>query len=310
MSVIPQSPIFRDEVKAREWLEARAWPNGPVCPHCGNDDGHHITKLSGRAHRAGLYQCNEPACRQQFTVTVGTVLGRSKIPLHKWLRAVMLLSLAPRVSVTNVRRFLNISYKSAWYMVKRLREVMFPAGYLHGAASRRLSPRTANILRTAPPDLQMAIASLGGQPPVPHPCQAIEANTMSKGSSPWTAKRTRPVDRPNTGSQTAHGEVSSSMRTERPPPNGSFDKEQAFIRARRTWRRFYKPGSLDEMTKLLNSGIGGPADDPLFEQAFEEWNRPFRKARVANLLVDTDEPVQEMVRFNAARRAYRRKYLS
>ena len=76
-----QNPIFTDETKAREWLEARVWPEGPVCPHCGNADQDRITSLQGKAHRPGVYQCNE--CREQFTVTVKTVFERSKIPLTK-----------------------------------------------------------------------------------------------------------------------------------------------------------------------------------------------------------------------------------
>ncbi len=71
------SPIFQDADKARVYLEAQRWPNGPVCPHCGNADQEAIRPLAGKAHRAGLYQCN--ACREQFTVTVGTVFERSKI---------------------------------------------------------------------------------------------------------------------------------------------------------------------------------------------------------------------------------------
>src|ERR1700692_3333901 len=87
-----QNPIFTDDAKAREWLEARVWPNGPVCPHCGNTDQDKITGLKGNAHRPGVYQCNEPACREQFTVTVGTVFERSKIPLTKWLAALFLVT--------------------------------------------------------------------------------------------------------------------------------------------------------------------------------------------------------------------------
>src|SRR5258708_33657953 len=64
MTAILQDPIFQDEAKAREWLEARVWPQGPVCPHCGVTS-EHVTKLEGAKHRPGLYQCNE--CREQFT---------------------------------------------------------------------------------------------------------------------------------------------------------------------------------------------------------------------------------------------------
>ena len=79
-----QNPIFQNEDAAREWLEARIWPNGPFCPHCGETE--RVTRLHGKAHRRGLFQCN--SCREQFTVTVNTVCERSKIPLTKWLLAI------------------------------------------------------------------------------------------------------------------------------------------------------------------------------------------------------------------------------
>jgi transposase-like protein len=120
-----QNPIFTDEAKAREWLEARIWPNGPTCPHCGNADQTRITAMHGTVHRAGLYQCNEPECREQFTVTVGTVFERSKIPLTKWLAALFLLSSSKKgMSTHQMHRMLDISYKSTWFMTHRLREAM------------------------------------------------------------------------------------------------------------------------------------------------------------------------------------------
>jgi transposase-like protein len=116
-----QNPIFTDETKAREWLEARVWANGRVCPHCGVVDN--SSPLKGKSHRAGLYQCN--ACREQFTVTVGTVFERSKIPLSKWLAALFLMVASKkRVSAHQVHRMLDISYKSTWFMMHRLREAM------------------------------------------------------------------------------------------------------------------------------------------------------------------------------------------
>jgi transposase-like protein len=113
MTNLLKNPIFKDEAKARKWLEARVWPNGPICPHCGNADPDKITKLEGDAHRVGLYQCNEPECREQFTVTVGTVFERSKIPLTKWLAALFLLTASKKgISTHQIHRMLGISYKS------------------------------------------------------------------------------------------------------------------------------------------------------------------------------------------------------
>ena len=123
-----QNPVFTDETKAREWLEARVWPQGPVCPHCGSTD-EFVTKLEGKAHRPGLYQCSQ--CREQFTVTVKTVFERSKIPLSKWLAALFLLTSSKKgVSAHQVHRSLGISYKSSWFMMHRLREAMRSGGLI------------------------------------------------------------------------------------------------------------------------------------------------------------------------------------
>ncbi|MEQ8250570.1 MAG: IS1595 family transposase [Oceanibaculum nanhaiense] len=116
-------PIFNDDDKAREHLEALRWPEGPVCPHCGSYDK--IKKLEGKSTRPGVYKCN--ACRKPFSVTVGTVFERSKIPLSKWLLATHLLS-APKkgMSAHQLHRMLGITYKSAWFMAHRIREAMRP----------------------------------------------------------------------------------------------------------------------------------------------------------------------------------------
>jgi transposase-like protein len=122
-----QNPIFTDETKAREWLEARVWPNGPTCPHCGNADPAKIRALQGKSHRPGLYQCAE--CREQFTVTVKTVFERSKIPLTKWLAALFLLTASKKgVSAHQIHRSLDVTYKTAWFMMHRLREALRTGG--------------------------------------------------------------------------------------------------------------------------------------------------------------------------------------
>jgi transposase-like protein len=123
-----QNPIFTDETKAREWLEARVWPKGPVCPHCGAT-GDDVTALKGKAHRSGLYQC--AACREQFTVTVKSVFERSKLPLSKWLAALFMMTASKKgVSAHQIHRSLGVSYKSSWFMMHRLREAMRSGGLL------------------------------------------------------------------------------------------------------------------------------------------------------------------------------------
>jgi transposase-like protein len=129
MTDLLKNPIFLDETAARDWLEARVWANGRVCPHCGNADQDRITKLEGKAHRPGVYQCNETECRQQFTVTVNTVFERSKIPLTKWLAALFLMTASKKgISAHQIHRMLEISYKSAWFLMHRLREAMRTGG--------------------------------------------------------------------------------------------------------------------------------------------------------------------------------------
>jgi len=114
------NPIFHDEDAAREWFEARIWPNGPFCPHCGSVV---ITRLHGKAHRPGLFQCND--CREQFTVTVNTVCERSKIPLTKWCMAIYLLNSSKKgMSALQMHRMMGGSYKTAWFMMHRIREAM------------------------------------------------------------------------------------------------------------------------------------------------------------------------------------------
>src|SRR5258705_13555528 len=106
-------PEFTDPEKAREWLEAELWPNGPVCPHCGTIN--EATALKGKAHRPGVYQCN--ACREQFTATVRTVFERSKVPLNKWLLASYLMASSKKgVSAHQIHRTLGVTYKTAWFI--------------------------------------------------------------------------------------------------------------------------------------------------------------------------------------------------
>jgi transposase-like protein len=119
-------PIYSDENKARVHLEKLQWPNGPVCPHCGNSDQDRITKLQGKSTRPGVFKCKE--CRKPFSVTVGTLMERSHIPLTKWLAAMHLMVASKKgMSALQLQRMLDLkSYESAWFLCHRLREAMKP----------------------------------------------------------------------------------------------------------------------------------------------------------------------------------------
>lgn len=114
------APHVANETNARKHLEALRWPDGPYCPHCGSLNA---TRLEGKAHRAGLVQCND--CREQYTVTVGTVFERSKVPLHKWLLCNHLICASKKgMSAKQIERMLGVTYKTAWFMCHRIREAM------------------------------------------------------------------------------------------------------------------------------------------------------------------------------------------
>jgi transposase-like protein len=117
-----QNPIFQDADKARKWLEGHLWPDGPVCGYCGT-----ANEATAISTRPGFYQCN--ACRKQFTVMVGTLFERSHVPLNKWLMAAFLLCASKKgISAHQMHRMLGVTYKTAWFMMHRLREAMNGSG--------------------------------------------------------------------------------------------------------------------------------------------------------------------------------------
>jgi transposase-like protein len=120
-----QNPAFVDDDAARQALEAIRWPEGPICPHCGCADHSRISLGQGKVHREGLYYCAD--CNSQFTVTVGTVMESSHLPLSKWLFAMHLMGASKKgMSALQLSRMLGITYKSAWFMCHRIREAMDP----------------------------------------------------------------------------------------------------------------------------------------------------------------------------------------
>jgi transposase-like protein len=118
------APYLHDEAKAHEFVESVLWPNGPVCPHCGCTG--RITKVKANPEkriRAGLWRCGD--CKKQFTVKVGTVFEDSKIKLHLWVQAIVLMTASKKgISAHQLHRTLEVTYKTAWFMEHRIREAM------------------------------------------------------------------------------------------------------------------------------------------------------------------------------------------
>jgi transposase-like protein len=116
-----QAKAFTDNDVAREAIEALMWPNCPVCPHCGCTGK--IGKVEGKSSRSGLYYCGD--CKKQFTVTVGTIFERSKVPLSKWWMAIHLMASSKKgMSAHQLHRMLGVAYQTAWFMEHRIREAM------------------------------------------------------------------------------------------------------------------------------------------------------------------------------------------
>jgi transposase-like protein len=121
MTIDLTDPIFTDATKAREHLEAIRWPDGPVCTHCGSVDK--VYRLEGKSHRPGLFHCNN--CNGAFTVTTGSVMESSHVPLNKWVLAFRLMASSKKgFSAHQLHRSIKVTYKTAWFMFHRIREAM------------------------------------------------------------------------------------------------------------------------------------------------------------------------------------------
>ena len=124
MTTLPKNfdhPCYHDDEAARVHLEAIYWPYGPICPHCHKTE---TVALYGKSMGKGWYWCS--ACREKFTVRVGTVLERSHIALHKWMLGFRLYTSSKKgFSAHQLMRVLGLgSYRSAWFMAHRIREAM------------------------------------------------------------------------------------------------------------------------------------------------------------------------------------------
>ena len=128
------NPMFHDEDAAREHLEAQRWPDGVFCPFCKQTETVKAFPAEAMMSKPskknpiskptkGWYHCK--TCRKKFTVSVGTVMERSHVPLHKWLLAFRLMAASKKgISAHQLHRSLALSYKTAWFLAMRVREAM------------------------------------------------------------------------------------------------------------------------------------------------------------------------------------------
>lgn len=114
-----------DELKAVEFMERQRWGDSPACPRCGALDVYQMHTRSGERGPRYLWRCR--ACGDQFTVRIGTVFEDSRIPLRHWCFAFWAACSGKKgVSALQIRRQTQVSYKSALFMMHRIRYAMTP----------------------------------------------------------------------------------------------------------------------------------------------------------------------------------------
>lgn len=113
---------FPNEEAARLFFEKKRWDNKPACGHCGS-----LNVFECKDHKPMPYRCRD--CREHFSVRTGTVLAESRLPLHKWLMAIYMMTTARKgIPSTQMARELGITQKSAWFLAQRIRETWMNNG--------------------------------------------------------------------------------------------------------------------------------------------------------------------------------------
>ena len=115
ISLIQLMAMFPTEEAATKWFESVLWPNGRCCGHCGS------TRTQEASHKKMPYWCSD--CRSYFSIKTGTAMANSKIPLRKWAIAIYLcLTSLKSISSMKLRRDIEVSQPTAWFMLHRIRE--------------------------------------------------------------------------------------------------------------------------------------------------------------------------------------------
>jgi transposase-like protein len=159
------APHFQNEDAAFAYVEARLWPHGPNCHHCGNADAKRLRRMQGKTTRKGLIKCYE--CGKPFTVRMGTIFESSHLPLHLWLQVIHLMCASKKgISTRQIQRMLSCSMKTAWFLGHRIREAMAEKhgifGSKLGGGGKTIEADEAYIQR----DASKKLAGPGPQKPV------------------------------------------------------------------------------------------------------------------------------------------------
>ena len=115
LTLLQVADMFRDEESAMAWIEKRRWPHDPHCPKCGS---FHVQ--SGIKHKTMTHRCRDCPNKQMFTLRMGTVMERTKLPYRLWAIGIYLfMTNLKGVSSMKLHRELGITQKSAWFMLHR-----------------------------------------------------------------------------------------------------------------------------------------------------------------------------------------------
>lgn len=114
-----------DEAAAVEFMEQQRWGDQPCCPHCGDMDVYKMMDSKEQTKRQANFRWRCRGCKQQFSVRVGTVFEESRIPLKHWCYGFWRASTSKKgVSALEIHRHTGLSYKSALFMLHRIRYAM------------------------------------------------------------------------------------------------------------------------------------------------------------------------------------------
>ncbi len=119
LTIFDLMEMFPAEDAARKWFEARVWPEGRACPYCGSA---RTIECRKEASHPLPYRCHD--CQRYFSVKTGTLMERSPLPLRKWVLAIYLhMTSLKGVSSMKLHRDIGVTQKTAWFMLRRIREV-------------------------------------------------------------------------------------------------------------------------------------------------------------------------------------------
>lgn len=122
LSLATLSEQFRCRDDCEKFLAELRWPQGVSCPRC---ESRSVSKIATRR----VWDCS--MCGYQFSVTSGTIFHKTRLPLQKWILATALICNAKKgISAKQIERDLSVTYKTAWYLMHRIRRAMKEQGFL------------------------------------------------------------------------------------------------------------------------------------------------------------------------------------